>query len=125
MSGDVLKSKLITWLRIDPPSLISLEPKLILTKTKSSELLNIGVIDLVMSLIGENADTINDSGLVFLFLPQLVSIERESFPTGMVKFHFWQISSLTVLTVLNKLEFVFEVFGAAIQLAESFIDDNF
>ena len=88
MSGDDLKSELITWLRIDPPSLISLEPKLILTKTKSSELLNIGVTDLVMSLIGENADTINDSGLVFLFLPQLVSIERESFPTGMVKFHF-------------------------------------
>ena len=87
MSGDDLKSELITWLRIDPPSLISLEPKLILTKTKFSELLS-GVIDLVMSLIGENADTINDSGLVFLFLPQLVSIERESFPTGMVKFHF-------------------------------------
>ena len=124
MSGHSSKSSSITWLRIEPPSLISVDPKFILAKTKPSSSLIIGVIDLFTSLIGANAEIINDSGLVFLQSFHWVSIERESLPTGIVKFHVLQISWLIVFTVSKRFEFASRLFGLAIQLAESFIEER-
>ena len=66
MSGHSLKFLFMTWLKIDPPNLFFSEPKFILTNKESLSSFSMGVKDLCTSVIGANAETINDSGLVFL-----------------------------------------------------------
>ena len=78
------------------------ELKLILKTTKSGFWLKSGVILLVTSGIGENAETIKDCGEVFFLSSQAVSIDKESFPTGIVRFHLLQRSLEIDLTVSYK-----------------------
>ena len=63
------------------------EPRFTLKTIKSEFCFKSGVMLFVTSEIDENAETIKDCGEVFFLLLQAVSIDKESFPTGIVRFH--------------------------------------
>ena len=77
--------------------------------------------------IFENALIIKLCGdkLVFLSFCQIVFIDKESFPTGIVIFQGLHNDWVNSLTVKNKSVFLSLLSGEAIQFADIFISDSF
>ena len=125
-SGVFPRSFCNTSSRIDPPN-----RDFSLLKSKRSNSVSFiflisGVIAFVTSFIlqKEEATKLRGDTTISFSLFHLVSIDIESFPTGIVIFQILQISSDKDLTELNKSLLDSFLFGLAIQFAEIFTSDN-
>ena len=125
-SGVLPRSFCNTSSRIDPPNRDFLLLKSKRSNSVSFIFLISGVIAFVTSFIlqKEEATKLRGDSTISFSLFHLVSIDIESFPTGIVIFQIWQISSDKDLTELNKSLLDSFLFGLAIQFAEIFTSDN-